>query len=168
MSITTFSISKDVYFKSISSGFKDKVCLINAVRLDYPRMDVVINKKKYNEYYEYLSFIKEEFPDYLKKILLLTNQNAHFYYYNKIFDILSKYDFHFVSDDDKNKKERYLKSEFILNPLIKQATLHNTYNVISITDSGEKIHRTLNIKTIIDLVILDPITIVITYKDRSS
>ena len=165
MSVTTFSISKDVYFKSISSGFKDKIGLINAVKLDYPRMDVIVNNKKYSEYYEFLEYVKRDFPEYLTKILLLTNQNAHFYYYNKIFDILSKYDFHFVSDDDKNQKDKYLKTQFVLNPIVKQAILYNKYNVISITDNGEKIHRTLYIKTIVDLVILDPIMIVITYKD---
>lgn len=165
MSVTTFSISKDVYFKSISSGFKDKIGLINAVKLDYPRMDVIVNNKKYSEYYEFLEYVKRDFPEYLTKILLLTNQNAHFYYYNKIFDILSKYDFHFVSDDDKNQKDKYLKTQFVLNTIVKQAILFNKYNVISITDNGEKIHRTLYIKTIVDLVILDPIMIVITYKD---
>tara|TARA_B100001093_G_C26771765_1_gene990555 strand:+ start:319 stop:816 length:498 start_codon:yes stop_codon:yes gene_type:complete len=165
MSVTTFSISKDVYFKSISSGFKDKIGLVNAVKLDYPRMDVIVNNKKYCEYYEFLEYVKRDYPEYLTKILLLTNQNAHFYYYNKIFDILSKYDFHFVSDDDKNQKDKYLKTQFVLNPIVKQASLFNKYNVISITDNGEKIHRTLYIKTIVDLVILDPITIVITYKD---
>ncbi len=165
MSVTTFSISKDVYFKSISSGFKDKIGLVNAVKLDYPRMDVIVNNKKYSEYYEFLEYVKRDYPEYLTKILLLTNQNAHFYYYNKIFDILSKYDFHFVSDDDKNQKDKYLKTQFVLNPIVKQASLFNKYNVISITDNGEKIHRTLYIKTIVDLVILDPITIVITYKD---
>jgi hypothetical protein len=166
MSITTFSISKDVYFKSISSGFKDKIGLLNAVRLDYPRMDVIINEKRYKEYFEFLEYVKKDYPEYLTKILLLTNQNAHFYYYNKIFDILSRYDFHFVSDDDNNKNNKYLKTKFTLNPIIKQASLFNKYNVISINDTGEKIHRTLHIKTLIDLVILDPITIVINYVDK--
>ena len=166
--ITTFSISKDVYFNSISLGFKDMSLLLNAVKIDYPRMIVTVNKTKFPEYYQFLEYVKKNYPEYLHKILLLANQNAHFYYYNKIFDILSKYDYHFVSDEAKNKDDLFLKSEFVLNPIIKQATLYNNYNVISINDHGEKIHRTLNIKTIIDLVILDPITIVITYKDRSS
>ena len=55
---------------------------------------------------------------------------------------------------------------FVLNPLIKQATLYNKYNVISVTDTGERIHRTLLITTIIDLIILDPITIVIKYVNK--
>jgi len=161
---TTFSISKDVYFKSISSGFKDKIGLLNAVKLDYPRMEVLINNVKFTYYHEFLEHIKANYPEYLTKILLLSNQCAHFYYYNKIFDILSKYDFHFVSDD-KSNKEKFLKTIFVLNPLIKQACLYNKYNVISINENGEKIHRTLMITTIIDLVILDPITIIIDYID---
>ena len=162
--MTSFTISKDVYFNSISSGFKDNISLIDAVRMDFPRMEIIVNNKIEKNYAAFLEFIKHNFDEYLYKILLLTNQNAHFYYYNKIFNILSKYDFHFVSDDGGTTK--YLRTEFNLSPFIKQATLGNKYNVISIDDNGEKLHRTLLIKTLIDLVILDPITIVINYIDN--
>ena len=83
--ITTFSISKDVYFNSISLGFKDMSLLLNAVKIDYPRMIVTVNKTKFPEYYQFLEYVKKNYPEYLHKILLLANQNAHFYYYNKMF-----------------------------------------------------------------------------------
>ena len=76
----------------------------------------------------YAEYIKANFPEYLEKILLISNQNAHFYYYNKIFNILSKKDFHLVATDNDTK---YLITEFTLNTLIKQATLTNKYNVIT-------------------------------------
>lgn len=160
---TSFTISKDVYFNSISTGFKDNISLLDAVRMDFPRMDIIVNKKKQECYHSFLEFIKTYYNDYLYKILLLTNQNAHFYYYNKIFEILSKHDYHFVSDDSRSKK--YLRTEFNISPFIKQACLYNKYNVITIDDNGHKIHRTLLITTIIDLVILDPIVVNIKYID---
>ena len=70
--ITTFSISKDV--NSISLGFKDMSLLLNAVKIDY-RMIVTVNKTKFPEYF---LNIKKNYPEYLHKILLSANQNAHF------------------------------------------------------------------------------------------
>ena len=162
MSLTTFNISKDVYFKSIKNGFKTNIDLLNAVRQDFNRIDIIINNKKYDEYHTFLEYVKNNYPNFLEKILLISNQNAHFYYYNKIFNILSKKDFHLVSTDTSSIK--YLKTEFTLNNLIKQATLINKYNVITIDSSVDKnIHRTMLVTTVIDLVILDPILIKIEY-----
>ena len=162
---TTFNISKEVYFNSISSGFADKVSLLNAVKQDYNRMDVIINDKKIKKYHDFLDYIKKRYPDYLEKILLLTNQNAHFYYYNKIFNILSKKDFHIVSYEAESEDIKYLKTVFNLNALIKQVTLYNKYRVITVDNSGQNLHRTMLITTVIDLVILDPILIKIQYVD---
>jgi|TARA_B100000925_G_C22004450_1_gene472916 hypothetical protein len=165
MSLTTFNISKDVYFKSIKNGFKTNIDLLNAVRQDFNRIDIIINNKKYDEYHTFLEYVKNNYPNFLEKILLISNQNAHFYYYNKIFNILSKKDFHLVSTDTTSIK--YLKTEFTLNNLIKQATLINKYNVITIDSSVDKnIHRTMLVTTVIDLVILDPILIKIEYCDE--
>jgi len=165
MSLTTFNISKDVYFKSIKNGFKTNIDLLNAVRQDFNRIDIIINNKKYDEYHTFLEYVKNNYPNFLEKILLICNQNAHFYYYNKIFNILSKKDFHLVSTDTTSIK--YLKTEFTLNNLIKQATLINKYNVITIDSSVDKnIHRTMLVTTVIDLVILDPILIKIEYCDE--
>ena len=165
MSLTTFNISKDVYFKSIKNGFKTNIDLLNAVRQDFNRIDIIINNKKYDEYHTFLEYVKNNYPNFLEKILLISNQNAHFYYYNKIFNILSKKDFHLVSTDTTSIK--YLKTEFTLNNLIKQATLINKYNVITVDSSVDKnIHRTMLVTTVIDLVILDPILIKIEYCDE--
>lgn len=166
MSLTTFSISKDVYFSSIRTGFKSNVELLNAVKADFRRIDIIINGKKYTEYHEFLEYIKNTYPNFLEKVLLISNQCAHFYYYNKIFDILSKKDFHVVNSEQNEFKN--LRTEFVLNTLIKQATLTNKYNVITVdNNSDEKIHRTMLITTVIDLVILDPILVKIEYCDET-
>ena len=166
MSLTTFSISKDVYFSSIRTGFKSNVELLNAVKADFRRIDIIINGKKYIEYHEFLEYIKNTYPNFLEKVLLISNQCAHFYYYNKIFDILSKKDFHVVNSEQNEFKN--LRTEFVLNTLIKQATLTNKYNVITVdNNSDEKIHRTMLVTTVIDLVILDPILVKIEYCDET-
>lgn len=162
--ITNFHISKEVFFKSILNGFSSNVELLNAVKNDFPRMDVFINRKQFKIYHLFLETIKNKYPNYLKKILLLTNQNAHFYYYNEIFNILSKHEYHFVSySAEKNDKKKLLKTCFNLSPFIKQACLYNTYNVITVNECNQKIHRTIMITTIIDLLILDPVLIKIEY-----
>ena len=161
--MTNFHISKDVFFKSILNGFSDNLKLLNAVKNDFPRMDVFINGIKCNKYHIFLETINKNYKDYLKKILLLTNQNAHFYYYNEIFNILSKHDYHFVSQKEQNVKHKLLKTCFNLTPFIKQACLYNTYNVITVNKSNQKIHRTILITTIIDLLIIDPVLIKIEY-----
>ena len=164
---TTFNISKEVYFNSISSVFPDNVSILAQVKLDFPRMDIFINKKKINDYHVFLEKIRKDYPDYLEKILLLTNQNAHFYSYNKIFNILSKKDFHIISVISEPNEKKYLCTEFTLNALIKQAVIYNKYRVITIDqqDSDKQVYRTLLITTIIDLVILNPILIKIQYID---
>lgn len=163
--VTTFNISKEVYFNSISAGFSSKVAILNAVKNDYNRMDVCVNGKSIKDYHIFLEYIQQNYPDYLEKILLLTNQNAHFYYYNKIFNILSKKDFHIVSCESDKEDVKYLKTEFNLNSIIKQAILYNKYSVITVDEEGDKCHRTMLVTTVIDLVILDPILIKIQYLD---
>tara|TARA_B100000242_G_scaffold294239_1_gene275662 strand:+ start:1674 stop:2174 length:501 start_codon:yes stop_codon:yes gene_type:complete len=164
---TTFNISKEVYFNSISSVFPDNVSILTQVKLDFPRMDIFINKKKINDYHVFLEKIRKDYSDYLEKILLLTNQNAHFYSYNKIFNILSKKDFHIISVISEPNEKKYLCTEFTLNALIKQAVIYNKYKVITVDqqDSDKQVYRTLLITTIIDLVILNPILIKIQYID---
>ena len=164
---TTFNISKEVYFNSISSVFPDNVSILTQVKLDFPRMDIFINKKKINDYHIFLEKIRKDYSDYLEKILLLTNQNAHFYSYNKIFNILSKKDFHIISVISEPNEKKYLYTEFTLNALIKQAVIYNKYKVITVDqqDSDKQVYRTLLITTIIDLVILNPILIKIQYID---
>ena len=146
MSLTTF-ISKDVYFSSIGTGFKSSKSCSTLLKQIFERIDIIINGKKYTEYHEFKEYIKNTYPNFLEKVLLISNQCAHFYYYNKIFDILSKKDFHVVSEQNEFKN---LRTEFVLNTLIKQATLTNKYNVITANNSiDEKIHRTMLITTVI-------------------
>ena len=57
--ITNFHISKEVYFKSILKGFNDNIKLLNAVKNDFPRMDVFINGNQYKVYYLFLETIKK-------------------------------------------------------------------------------------------------------------
>lgn len=161
---TTFNIAKEVYFNSISAGFSNKVDILKAVKIDYNRMDVFINGSKINEYHVFLEHVQKNYPAFLEKILLLTNQNAHFYYYNKIFNILSKKDFHIIPYESNSTDSKNLKTEFNLNHIIKQAILYNKYRVITVDDEGQSSrHRTILITTVIDLVILDPILIKIQY-----
>ena len=163
--ITTFTIAKDVYFSSIKNGFATNLDLLHAVKTDFNRIDIFINNVQYTEYYKFLEYIKDFYTEYLERILLLANQNAHFYYYNKIFNILSKKDFHLVSSDSVTK---FLKTEFILNNVIKQAVITNKYQVITVDNCknvDKKIHKTILITTVIDLVILDPIFIKLQYLD---
>ena len=47
MSLTTFNISKDVYFASIKNGFRINIDLLNAVRQDFGGVNIFINKKIY-------------------------------------------------------------------------------------------------------------------------
>ena len=122
---TTFNISKEVYFNSISSVFPDNVSILTQVKLDFPRMDIFINKKKINDYHIFLEKIRKDYSDYLEKILLLTNQNAHFYSYNKIFNILSKKDFHIISVISEPNEKKYLCTEFTLNALIKNRCIEH-------------------------------------------
>tara|TARA_E500000178_G_C17020229_1_gene755133 strand:- start:1682 stop:2182 length:501 start_codon:yes stop_codon:yes gene_type:complete len=164
---TTFNISKEVYFNSISSVFPDNVSILTQVKLDFPRMDIFINNKKIKDYHVFLERIGKDYPDYLEKILLLTNQNAHFYSYNKIFNILSKKDFHIISVISEPNEKKFLCTEFTLNALIKQAVIYNKYRVITVDqqDNDKQMYRTLLITTIVDLVILNPILIKIQYID---
>ena len=46
MSLTTFNISKEVYFASIKNSFKTNIDLLNAVKTDFNRIGISINKTK--------------------------------------------------------------------------------------------------------------------------
>lgn len=162
---TIFNISKEVYFNSILHGFKNNIDLLNAVKQDYNRIDIEINGKRFEEYYQFVEYIVTNYPEYLKKILLISNQNAHFYYYNKIFNILTKKDYHLVSTANNNNNVKFLKTTFTLNILVKQAVLYNKYNIITVNNHKQQIHKTLYVTTVIDLVILDPILIKLHYED---
>ena len=99
-----YKIDRKVFFNSVN--FEDKNSLINAVRNDWKRMQITINNKSFNTYVEFLNLIQTKYRDYKEEIFMLSNQCAHFYNYNKIFEILSEYDFHFSTKQDLDNKKK--------------------------------------------------------------
>lgn len=157
-----YKISKNAFLKSIK--FKNKIDLIRAVKLDWNRSLIVLNKTHYGEFYDFLEKIKTDYNDYLEIILLLSNQCAHFYNYNKIFSIISDYDFHFSTKSDNLDATSKIYTAFTINPLIKQAIIKNTYNIYKV-EKSVKIYRILKITTIINLCINNPIVLKLEFID---
>lgn len=155
-----YKLNKDVFFNTVK--FKDSNSLLQAVKLDWKRIDIWLNGKKQISFLEFLEFINNNYPDYLEKILILCNQNAHFNSYNKIFDIISSYDYHFSTTNDKDCET--VKTEFNLSVIIKQGIITNTYDVFRI-EKDIKICKRLKTTTIIDFSTLDPIIIKIEFLD---
>ena len=158
-----YKVSKDIFINEIK--YKNKVDLIKSVKNDWKRSLVLINNTKYCEFYDFLKRVKGDFNEYLEIILLLSNQSAHFYNYNKIFSILSKYDFHFSTKLDNPDTKSKICTEFIITPMIKQAVIKNTYNIYKIENSV-KIYRILKITSIINLSINKPILVVLEFIDE--
>jgi len=157
-----YKISKNAFLESIK--FKNKIDLIKAVKLDWNRSLIVLNKHHYKDFYDFLKKIKTDYNDYLEIILLLSNQCAHFYNYNKIFSIISDYNFHFSTKSDNHDETSKIYTEFTLNPLIKQAIIKNTYNIYKV-EKSVKIYRILKITTIINLCINNPIVLKLEFID---
>uniref|UniRef100_A0A6C0B447 Uncharacterized protein n=1 Tax=viral metagenome TaxID=1070528 RepID=A0A6C0B447_9ZZZZ len=158
-----YKVSKDVFINEIK--YKNKVDLIKAVKNDWNRSLVLINNIKYCSFYDFLQRIRCDFNEYLEIILLLSNQSAHFYNYNKIFSILSKYSFHFSTKLDNPDTKSKICTEFIITPMIKQAVIKNTYNIYKIENSV-KIYRILKITSIINLSLNNPIMVVLEFIDE--
>tara|TARA_B110000971_G_C19993312_1_gene492980 strand:- start:219 stop:713 length:495 start_codon:yes stop_codon:yes gene_type:complete len=158
-----YKIKKDLFFNSIK--FRDKVSLIKAVKDDWERSLIIINNKHYDKFYDFLRVIKKCYPKYLETILTLSNQCAHFYNYNKIFTIISEYDFHFSTKLDNPDKRSKICTEFIINSIIKQVIIKNTYNIYKI-EGDVKIYRVLKIITIINLCINTDIVVKLEYPDK--
>ena len=133
MKVFFYKISKNVFFENIK--FNDKISLLKAVKEDWTRSLIIFNNKHYDNFYDFLNLIKTDYNNYLETILLLSNQCAHFYNYNKIFSIISDYDFHFSTKQDIADRKSKICTEFIINPLIKQAIIKNTYNIYKIEKS---------------------------------
>ena len=158
-----YKVSKDVFINEIK--YKNKADLIKAVKNDWNRSLVLINNIKYSAFYDFLRRVKYDFNEYLEIILLLSNQSAHFYNYNKIFSILSKYSFHFSTKLDNSDIKSKICTEFIITPMIKQAVIKNTYNIYKIENSV-KIYRILKITSIINLSLNNPIMVVLEFIDE--
>lgn len=155
-----YKLNKEVFFNTVK--FKDCNTLLKAVKLDWNRQDIWLNGRKQKSFVKFLEFINQSYPEYLEKILMLCNQNAHFCSYNKIFDIISKYDYHFSTTSDKEQDT--VKTEFNLSVIIKQGVVNNTYDVFRI-ENDVKVYRRIRITTIIDFSTLDPIVVKIEFLD---
>lgn len=158
-----YNVSKDIFIKEIK--YKNKINLIKSVKNDWKRSLVLINNRRYDTFLDFLTKVKNDFNEYLEIILLLSNQSAHFYNYNKIFSILSEYDFHFSTKLDNNDQKSKICTEFTLTPMIKQAVIRNTYNIYKI-ENFVKIFRILKITTIINLSINNPVLVVLEFMDE--
>ena len=90
--IRIYKLPKNLFYKNIE--FKDKNKLINAVKLDWNRLDIYINNIKFEKYLHFLETVKNNYEDYEELIYTLCNQSAHSYYYNIIFNIIVKYNLH--------------------------------------------------------------------------
>lgn len=157
-----YKINKDVFFNTIN--FPDQNQLLNAVKLDWKRSDIWFNREKQVNYAEFLEKITTQFPEYLDKVLLICNQNAHFSSYNKIFDIINKYDYHFATVLNEDNNYDTVKTEFNFTYIIKQGIVTNTYQIFKV--EGEiKVYKKMKISTIIDFCTADPVLIKIEYLD---
>lgn len=164
ISLSCFTIDKNAYFSTILSSFKDAIKLFEAFKLDFNRIGLTFNGYSYDNPYEFVSMIKCKYPEYLQPILLLCNQNAHFYYYNTIFSIIQKYNtnLNLVSSNYSNNDDitnKYFKTIITINPFIRQVSLENIYDIIDVSDCVKTVHKKLKVNTIIDLVINSPVII---------
>lgn len=160
-----YKIDRKVFFNSVN--FEDKNSLINAVRNDWNRMEITINNKSFKTYVDFLNLIQTRYIDYKEEIFMLSNQCAHFYNYNKIFEILSEYDFHFSTKQDLDNKKKVKKviTRFNLTPLIKQVTIINTYDIYKVFNDV-KLYRVIKVTTIVDLSTLDPVVVKLEFLDQ--
>ena len=143
-----FSISKSELLEIINKSFVDSIQLLDCVKKDFNRMSVFYNNTRQEDYIKFLEKIID-LPDLLHTILLLCNQNAHFYYYNKIYTIISKYGYHIIQSSNTNVDN--LITNIIINPLVKQIVLENSYRVVEIDKSEMKIKKNMNVKMIVNL-----------------
>jgi hypothetical protein len=160
-----YKIDRTIFFNSVN--FEDKNSLLNAVRQDWKRMEVTINKKTFKNYYDFLDIIDSKYSYYKEKIYMLSNQCAHFYNYNKIFEILSEYDFHFSTKQDLDESEKSQKviTRFNFSPIIKQVIIINTYDIYKVLNDI-KLYRVIKVTTMIDLSTLDPVIVKLEFLDK--
>ena len=117
--------------------------------------------KRLIRYYEKIT---NKFPDYIDKILAICNQNAHFSSYNKIFDIISKHDYHFSTINNESKEHETVKTVFNFQFVIKQGIITNTYKIFKVQGDAV-VYKTIKISTIIDFCTADPVLVKIEYLD---
>jgi len=150
-----FSISKSELLEIINKSFVDSIQLLESVKKDFNRMTVFYNNVKQDDYIKFLQKIIS-IPDLLHTILLLCNQNAHFYYYNKLYTIISKYGYHIIQSSNTNIEN--LITNITINPFVKQIVLENSYRVVEIDNNSEiKLKKNMDVKMIVNLSCNDDI-----------
>jgi hypothetical protein len=150
-----FSIPKNELLELINKSFSDSIQLLDTVKKDYNRMTVYYNSTREESYVNFLQQIIN-FPDLLNTILLLCNQNAHFYYYNKLYTILSRYGYHIIQS--ANNDISTLITNITINPFVKQIVLENSYRIVEIdNNSAIKIKKNMNVYMIVNLSCNDDI-----------
>lgn len=144
-----FSISKQELLEMINKSFIDSIQLLESVKKDFNRMTIFYNNVKQDDYINFLQKIII-IPDLLHIILLLCNQNAHYYYYNKLYTIISKYGYHIIQSSNTNLDN--LITNIIINPLVKQIVLQNSYRVVEIDTNAEvKLKKNMEVQMIVNL-----------------
>ena len=156
-------ISKDEFMDNIS--YEDKTQLIQAVKKDWNRMNIYINKKKKLQYQEFLILLKVKYKNFLESMLLLSNQTVHYYTYKKLFNILSQVNYHLITNKSCGE-QNLVATHFNITPVLKQAVIINTYNVTRDMDNPPLL--TIRITTIINLITSDPIVVKIDFHDYVS
>ena len=153
-------ISKEEFMDNIS--YEDKSQLIQAVKKDWKRLNIYINNKKKLQYQEFLILLKVKYKHFLELMLLLSNQNVHYYTYKKLFNILSQVNYHLITNKSCGEKN-IVATHFNITPVLKQAVIINTYNVSR--DMNDSPLLTIRITTIINLITSDPIVVKIDFHD---
>jgi hypothetical protein len=152
-----FSISKNELFTLIDKSFTDSIQLLEAVKKDFNRMSIIFNNIKQTNYIEFLEKIIN-IPNLLNFILLLCNQNAHFYYYNKLHTILSKYGYYIVQSSSNINDNLSLITNITINPFVKQVVLSNKYCVIEIDKNSDiNVKKNMDVDMIVNLSCNDDI-----------
>tara|TARA_B110000908_G_C10192936_1_gene421417 strand:- start:741 stop:1229 length:489 start_codon:yes stop_codon:yes gene_type:complete len=158
-----YKIRQKIFFNSLH--FDDKSKLMKSVLNDWNRMNISLNGKKCDNLGKFLKYIKTNFTNDLETILMLCNQCCHFYNYNKIFKILSEYNFHCATKQDSDNDSK-VSTKFRLTPMIKQVVINNVYNVYKIINSNTEVHEIINVETILDLSINDPVIVKVSFLPR--
>jgi len=155
-----YVIPKEEFLNNIS--YDDKSLLIQAVKKDWNRLNIFINNGKMIYYHNFLTLLKTKYKSFLEIMLILSNQNVHYYTYKKLFNILSQVNYHLITNKSYGEKN-LVATHFNITPVIKQAIIINTYNIVR---SDEKPPLAIiKITTIINLITRDSIIVKIDFID---
>jgi hypothetical protein len=146
-----FTIRKQELFDLIQKSFPSAYDLYESVKKDFPRMQVRLNGTVQHQLCDFVQWIKKNEVAYLVPVLLLCNQNAHYYYYEKLYTVLAKYNYHLVSSTQTVPFS--LCTNITLLPIMKQVCVQNQYDVIELETPSENcvIKKKIHVEMIVDL-----------------